>query len=85
MLGIFINSNSFLESNSKFIFKDTDFTHNPHFVFRTNYLPTNFSNIFNNSYSFESNNVFENFVNLFSCRFYYLNLIINIKYFIESS
>ena len=84
MLGIFINNNSFLESNSKFIFKDTDFTHNPPFVFRTNYLQTNFSNVFNNSYSFESHNIFENFVNFFSCRFYYLNLIFNVKYFIES-
>ena len=45
MLGIFIN-NSFIESNSKSIFKDTDLTHNPPFVFRTNYLQTNFSNIF---------------------------------------
>ena len=65
MLGIFINNNSFLESNSKFIFKDTDFTHNPPFVFRKNYLQTNFSNVFNNSYSFESYNIFENFVNFF--------------------
>ena len=85
MLGIFINNNSFLESNSKFIFKDTDFTHNPPFVFRKNYLQTNFSNVFNNSYSFESYNIFENFVNFFPCRFYYLNLIFNIKYFVESS
>ena len=61
------------------------FTHDPPFVFRTNYLQTNFSNVFNNSYSFESYNIFENFVNCFSCRFYYLNLIFNIKYFIESS
>ena len=45
MLGIFIN-NSFIESNSKSIFKDTDLTHNPPFVFQTNYLQTNFSNIF---------------------------------------
>ena len=54
MLGIFINNNSFLESNSTFIFKDTDFKHNPPFVFWTNYLQTNFSNIFDNSYSLES-------------------------------
>ena len=49
MLGIFINNNCFLESNNKYIFKDTDFTHNPRFAFRTNYLQTNFSNVFNNS------------------------------------
>ena len=47
-------------------------------------MQTNFSNVFNNSYSFESYNIFENFVNFFSCRFYYLNLIFNVKYFIES-
>ena len=34
---------------------------------------------------FKSYNIFENFVNFFSCRFYYLNLIFNIKYFVESS
>ena len=62
MLGISINNNSFLEPNSKFIFKDTDFTHNPPFVFRTNYLQTNFSNVLNNSYSFKSYNIFENVV-----------------------
>ena len=61
MLGIFINNNSFLESNSKLIFKDKDFTHNIPFVFRTNYVQSNFSNAFNNSYSFESYNIFENF------------------------
>ena len=83
MLGIFINNNSFLESNSKYIFKDTDFTHNPTFVFWTNYLQTNFSNVFNNSYSFKPYNIFENFVNFFSCWFYYFNLIFNIEYFIE--
>ena len=85
MQRIFINNNSFLEPNSKFIFKDTEFTHNPPFVFQTNYLQTNFSNVCNNSYSFESYNIFENFVNFFCRRFYYLNLIFNIKYFIESS
>ena len=63
MLGIFINNNSFLESNSKFIFKD--FTHNPLFVFWTNCLQTNFSNVFNNSYLFESYNIFKNFVKFF--------------------
>ena len=42
ILGIFINKESFLESNSKFIFKSTDFTHNLPFVFLTNYLQTNF-------------------------------------------
>ena len=85
MLGIFINNNSFLESNSKYIFKDTDFTYNPTFVFRANYLQTKLSNVFNNSYSFKSYNIFENFVSFFSCWFYYLNLIFNIEYFIESS
>ena len=85
MLEIFISNNSFLESNSKCIFKDTDFTHNPPFVFQTNYLQTIFSNVFNNSYSFKPCNIFENFVNFFSCRFYYLNSIFNIEYFIESS
>ena len=81
MLGIFINNSSFLESNSNFTFKNTDFTHNPPFVFRTSYLQTNFSNVFNKSYSFKLYNVFEIFVN----RFYYLNLIFNIKYVTESS
>ena len=65
MLGIFINNNSFLESNSKFIFKDTDSTHNPPFVFWTDYLQTNLSNVLNNSYSFEAHSNFENFVNSF--------------------
>ena len=85
MLGIFISNNSFLESNSKYIFKDTDITHKPPFVFRTNYLQTNFSNVLNNSYLFKLYNIFENFVNLFSCWYYYLNLIFNIEYFIDSS
>ena len=67
MLGIFINNNSLLESNSKY--KDTDFTHNLPFVFRTDYLKINFSNIFNSFYLFESYNIFENFVNVFSCSF----------------
>ena len=52
MLEIFINNNSFLESNSKYIFRDTGFIHNPPFAFRTNYLLTNFSTVFNNPYSF---------------------------------
>ena len=77
MLGIFINNNCFLESNNKYIFKDTDFTHNPRFAFRTNYLQTNFSNVFNNSYSFKSYIIFKNFA-IFFCWFYYLNLIFNI-------
>ena len=64
-LGIFINNNSFLESNGKYIFKDTDFTRNSPFVFWTNYLQTNFSNVFNNSYSYKSYNIFENFVTFF--------------------
>ena len=33
MLEIFINNNSFLESSSKFIFKDTGFAHNPPLFF----------------------------------------------------
>ena len=33
MLRIFINNSSFLEPNSKYIFKSTDFTYNPPFVF----------------------------------------------------
>ena len=37
ILGIFINNNSFLESNSKYIFRDTSFIHNPPFAFWTNY------------------------------------------------
>ena len=77
MLGTFINNNCFLESNNKYIFKDTDFTHNPRFAFRTNYLQTNFSNVFNNSYSFKSYIIFKNFA-IFFCWFYYLNLIFNI-------
>ena len=85
MLGIFINKISFLESTSKNIFKDTDFTRNPPFVVRTNYLQTNFSNVFNNSYSFKSYNIFENFEFFFCFWSYYLNLILNIEYFIESS
>ena len=83
MLGISINSNSFLESNSKYIFKDTDFTHNPPSIFQTNYLQTNCSNVFNNSCLFKLY-IFENFVNFF-CWFYYLNLIFNVEYFRESS
>ena len=51
MLLIFINNNSFLESNSKYIFRDRGFIHNPPFALWTNYLHTNFSNIFNNPYS----------------------------------
>ena len=56
MLGIFINNsnNSFLESKSKYIFRDTGFTRNPPFTFWTNYLQTNFSNVFNNPYLFKS-------------------------------
>ena len=51
MLLIFINNNSFLESNSKYIFRDRGFLHNPPFALWPNYLQTNFSNIFNNPYS----------------------------------
>ena len=73
MLGIFINNNAFLESKSKVIFnKDTDFTHNPPFVFYPDYLQTNSSNTFNNSYLFKSYTIFENYVNFFSCRFLWL-------------
>ena len=61
MLGIFINNNSFLETNSKYIFKDIDFTHNTPFVFWANYLQTKFSNVFKNSFSFKSYNIFEKF------------------------
>ena len=61
ILGVLINNNSFLELNRKYIFRDTSFIHNPPFAFRTNYLQTNFSNVFNNSYLFKSHNIFENF------------------------
>ena len=69
MLEIFINNNSFLESYSKYIFKDTNFTHSPPFVFQTNYLQTNFSMIFNNFYSLKSYIIFENFVFFFPVGF----------------
>ena len=43
MLRIFINNNSFLdsflESNSKYIFKSTDFTYNPPFFFLDKLFP----------------------------------------------
>ena len=61
MLGIFINNNSFLEPNSKYIFKDRDFIHNAPFVFWANYLQTKFSNFFKNSFSFKPYNIFEKF------------------------
>lgn len=72
MLGIFVN-NSFLESNSKCIFKDTDFPHKLPTVFQANYIQTNFSNIPNTFYLFKPYNIFENFGSFFSCRFYYLS------------
>ena len=62
ILGIFINNKSFLESKSKYIFRDTSFIHNPPFAFRTNYFQNNLSNAFNNLYLFKSYNIFENFV-----------------------
>ena len=62
MLEILINNSSFLEPNSKYIFKETDFTYNPRLIFQTNYLQTNFSTLFNTSYSFKSYNISENFV-----------------------
>ena len=83
MLGIFINNSSLLESNSKYIFKDTDF--NPPFAFRTKYLQTNFAKTFNNSYSFKSYSIIQNFVIFYSCWFYNLNLIFSNEYFIKSS
>ena len=59
MLGIFINNNYFLESISKYIFRDTGFILNPPFAFRKNYFHTNFSNVFSNPYLFKSENIFE--------------------------
>ena len=53
MLGVFIYNNSFLESNTKCIFKETDFPHKPPTIFQTNYFQTNFSNVFNNSDSLQ--------------------------------
>ena len=50
MTGIFINNNSFSESNSKYIFQETEFIHNPSFVFWTNYLQIKISNVFDNPY-----------------------------------
>ena len=61
MLEIFINNNSFLEPNSKYIFKNIDFIHNTPFVFRSNYLQTKFSNVFKNYFSFKPYNTFEKF------------------------
>ena len=84
MLGIFINNNSFLKSNRKYIFRDTGFIYNPPFAFRTNYLQTIFSNDFNNPYLFKPGNIFENFVHSFLCRFYYSNLIFDTEYFLEN-
>ena len=80
MLGIFMNNNSFLESNSKYIFRDTGFIP---FAFRINYFQTNFSNTFNNLYLLKSYNIFENFVHFCSSSFYYLNLIFDMEYFLE--
>ena len=85
MLGIFINNNSFWKSNIKYIFRDKSFIHNPLSAFRTNYFQNNLLNAFNNIYLFKSYNIFENFVFLFSCRFYCLNLIFDIVYLLESS
>ena len=82
---VFINNNSLLESNSKYIFRDASFIYNPPFAFWTNYFQTNLSNAFNNLYLFKSYNIFENFVHFFSCRFYCLNLIFDTAYFSESS
>ena len=65
VLGIFINNNCFLESNNRYIFRDTSFIYNPPFPFRTNYFQTNVSNAFNNLYSFKSYNIFEKFVHFF--------------------
>ena len=50
MTGIFINNNSFLESNSKYIFQETEFIHNPSFVFCTNYMQIKISDVFDNPY-----------------------------------
>ena len=83
MLGIFINNSSLLESNSKYIFKNTDF--NPPFAFWTKYLQINFVKAFNNSYSFKSYSIIQNFVIFYSCWFYNLNLIFSNEYFIKSS
>ena len=84
MLGIFINNNSFLEPTSKYIFRVRGFMQNSPFASWTNYFQTNFSNALNNPYSFKSYNIFENFVHFFPCGFYYLNLIFDIEYFLES-
>ena len=65
ILGIFINDNSFLESNSKYINRDTSVIFNPTFAFRANYFQTNLSNAFNNLYSFKSYNIVENFAHFF--------------------
>ena len=81
MFKIFINNTSFFEPNSKCIFKNTDFPHKPPTIFQA----VTFRLIFLTfSYSFKPCNIFKNFVNLFSCRFHYLNLICNIENFIES-
>ena len=84
VLLIFINNNYFLESNKKYIFRDTNFIHNPLFAFWAIYFQTNLSNAFNNLYSFRLCNIFENLVHFFSCRFYHLNLFFDIEYFLET-
>ena len=62
---VFINNNSLLESNSKYIFRDASFIYNPPFAFRTNYFQTNLSNAFNNLYLFKSYNSFETLYTFF--------------------
>ena len=89
MLAIFFSKNYVLESNSKYVLKDTDFTylHITHLLF---FRQINCGLIFLTfliilirlSHSF---NIFENFEYFFSFRFYYLNVIFDIEYFIDSS
>ena len=85
MLQIFINNNSFLESNSIYIFTDIVFIHNPPFAFQTNYFQTNFLTFLIILIRL-GHIIFLKILLLFFfffCRFY-LNLIFDIEYFFES-
>ena len=85
MTGIFINNNSFLESNSKYIFQEADFIHNPSFVFRTIICRLKFLTLLTILISLSHIIFLKTLYIFFSCRFYCLNLIFNIEYFLERS
>ena len=87
LLGIFINNNFCLMSNTEFVIKSTDtFYNGPNILCnnKSNFLQVIYSEDFNGSYARKPLYIFKNFGDLFFHVSYYLKILSNFGYYTKS-